>query len=202
MALVKCGSCGNQISEKAAKCPKCGVVTGEKCSECGVLNAKDAAECKECGHPFSAAVVVSGSEIVEAKCRHCDKIFTFEKKDFEPDVELTCPHCDEEDTYPMMKTCPKCNRETLFHLGNISDTLMEIGGGMVKGFIGGVLNPTGALLNLGKQLSDNSEKPKDGRRGVCSFCATEFIECPFCYAINPGETKITCKKCSKVYASP
>ena len=56
MALIKCPSCGEEISDKATVCPKCGVhFPTEKpkkvCKECGEILDIDATVCPKCGCP-------------------------------------------------------------------------------------------------------------------------------------------------------
>lgn len=53
MALVKCVSCGNDISDKAKACPICGHENAPKtvCEECGAEISAKATACPRCGCP-------------------------------------------------------------------------------------------------------------------------------------------------------
>ena len=48
MALVKCGECGGQVSDKAAACPHCGAPV-LRCPNCGAHVLDKVAPCPQCG---------------------------------------------------------------------------------------------------------------------------------------------------------
>lgn len=58
MALIKCKSCGCDVSDKARVCPNCGQklvndITKERlCTECGSYVPEDTDTCPKCGCPF------------------------------------------------------------------------------------------------------------------------------------------------------
>ena len=55
MALIKCPTCGNEVSEKASKCVHCGYEFFSQtrlCEECGKEVPLDATECPNCGCPL------------------------------------------------------------------------------------------------------------------------------------------------------
>ncbi len=51
MSLVKCPSCGGQISDTSGRCVHCGFAF-KICPECGAVLAKGAPRCTECGKQF------------------------------------------------------------------------------------------------------------------------------------------------------
>lgn len=65
MAIIKCPSCGSDVSEKASECPHChakldhGTLVADEpksqvCSECGATIPQGAATCPNCGAPVEA----------------------------------------------------------------------------------------------------------------------------------------------------
>ena len=57
MALIKCGECGHEVSERASACPNCGcpIEKGNCCIECGQPIPDGVNECPNCGCPIGAS---------------------------------------------------------------------------------------------------------------------------------------------------
>lgn len=125
MSLINCPECQKNISDQAITCVYCGFVlkSSIKCPECSALNKEDSQFCQNCGYPFrDENNFINPDGLIEVKCRHCNKIFDFKKENYLADTHYQCPNCSESDYCSFLKTCPKCKKETLFHLGNFSDT--------------------------------------------------------------------------------
>ena len=74
MALIKCPSCGAEISERAVACPHCGIQLAAKaheeatniCQECGRALSEDIEACPFCGCPVEKEKTVNGAIPVNA----------------------------------------------------------------------------------------------------------------------------------------
>ena len=62
-----------------------------------------------------------------------------------------------------------------------------------------LLNPLDAAKSLKDRATGNIP---EGKRGVCSLCFTNFVECPGCSNLNLETTRIKCTKCGLEYLCP
>lgn len=94
MALIKCFSCGSDISDRAVACPHCGAAQGMAmniCQECGSSIPDDAAACPMCGCPIEMPL--------------------FNQPVYNQQQTKFCQNCGE--TIPMAAViCTKCGCQT------------------------------------------------------------------------------------------
>lgn len=127
MALIKCSSCGQMISDKAKNCPKCGtpVEIPLKCEECGESVSPHSVSCPNCGAPFKSPMT---------QCEECGESI--------PPHSASCPNCGAPFKSSMIQ-CEKCEemipndsvfcthcgrpiKSTINHKSNISTSKLKI----------------------------------------------------------------------------
>lgn len=64
MALIKCKSCGADISDRATRCPQCGEpqTLNTTCPDCGTSYAETLSSCPNCGAPNRTRKVAHGED--------------------------------------------------------------------------------------------------------------------------------------------
>ena len=135
---------------------------------------------------------------IEAKCRKCKNYYLMEIEDFHEEIECECPYCEHEEHYNFFSVCECCGNETGFHLGSLTDTLIDIGSEMVEM----ALNPVRGI----RALKTFTNWGNLGRHGECSICGIKATECPECLTINFSgkdyyelDKKFSCNGCQNRY---
>lgn len=108
---VKCGECGQSVSEAAAFCNKCGAALhiDPTCTACGTKNVEDARFCANCGgelkntHPSSGA----DSDAVNDNDNNNDHNNTIDNDPVVPDITTPTPSIPKFGK----ATCATCSRE-------------------------------------------------------------------------------------------
>ena len=94
MALIKCPSCGKDVSNKARHCPGCGAgINVSICPDCGAELPIGVDACMNCGCP-----VEFSSSIVSPLDSHCNDSATLEKPSIHPTTEKTNPKANKRNT--------------------------------------------------------------------------------------------------------
>ena len=117
------------------------------------------------------------------RCSNCGETYRVVGDDLlDESVTYHCGNCNSDIDVTFFVYCKHCDEIVGLDNGTIGETLMEIAGSAISGY----LKPASAIANLGRFFDSI---PSANGWGVCKFCNTKYIRCPRCnepVEVKPG----------------